>query len=102
MTDPFAAAAAAIDAAFAETVTYLGDGFATPTDLTVIWSDEPGDSFEGAGNTTRRITAEIRKEKLSQRPSKAGRLTRKGITYKPQQVTEVDTVEAWTVVLERA
>lgn len=102
MTDPFAAAAAVIDAAFAETVTYTGGGLPAPTKITVVWSDMPGDAFQGPGNTTRTVSCEIRYGKLPQRPKKADRITRNGSDWKPNQVSDDDTVGAWNVVLERA
>jgi len=96
------AALAAIDAAFGETVSYSGPGVADPIDLRVIWSDVSGEAFQGAGNTVRTITCEVRKSLLPVQPNKTSRIVRGAITWKPQQVVDRDDVAGWVVTLERA
>lgn len=103
MTNPFTAAAAVIDRVLAlDIVTYDGGGLPAPTDISVVWSDMPGDPFQGPGNTTRTISAEIRFEKLQARPTRADRLTRNGVVWKPQQIEARGDVSAWNVTLELA
>lgn len=102
MPDPWSAAAAAIRAQSPDIVTYTGGGLAVPTDIRVIWTDAPGDPFQGVGNTTRTVTAEIAVDLLPNKPSRADQLARKGIIWEPQQVTFDDNVGAWMVVLEQA
>jgi len=97
-----AAALAAIRAAFAEPVRYEPGGLAAAIDdLPVIWSDVPGDAFQGAGNTTRTITAEIERASVPARPTKATRITRKAITWRVIEVADRDDIAAWVVTLER-
>jgi hypothetical protein len=96
-----AAALASIDAVFEETVIYTGGGLTVPTPIPVVWSDMPGESFQGAGNTTRTITAEIRYSLLAQRPAKADRIARDGKLWKPIQVADRDEMARWVVTLEQ-
>lgn len=98
-----AAALAAIRAEWAEPVDYKPS---TTLDvvpgLLVIWSDVPGDAFQGPGNTTRTVTAEIEQAAIDGRPTKAARITRKGVVWKVNEVTDRDDVDAWVVTLVRA
>lgn len=101
MPDPWSAAAAAIRAQSPDIVTYTGGGLTQPTDIRVIWTDAPGDPFQGPGNTTRTVSMEIPFDALPQRPSKADRATRNGVSWAPQQVANDENVAAYVVVLER-
>lgn len=101
MPDPWSVAAAAIRAQSPDIVTYTGGGLLEPTDIRVIWTDALGDPFQGAGNTTRTVTAEIAVELLPNKPDRSDRLERNGITWAPQQVAYDDNVVAWVVVLEK-
>lgn len=99
-----AVALEAVFAAFAEPVRYLPGGSAEAIDpLPVVWSDVPGDPFQGPDNTTRHITAEVRRGSVPARPDKTVRIIRAGVTWKPSGgVTERDDVDAWVIPLERA
>ncbi|GAA0745169.1 hypothetical protein CA233_19190 [Sphingomonas sp. ABOLD] len=101
MPDPWQQAAADIRAASPDTVLYTGGGLAKPTELRVIWTDAPGDPFQGPGNTTRTITAEIACADLPNRPIRSDRLARGGLTWQPNQVSYDDNVDAWLIVLEK-
>ena len=92
----FPAALAAIDAAFAEPISYNGQP------ITAVWSDVPGEAFQGSGNTTRTISCEIRKSKLSQRPDTDDTLVRAGVTWRVNEVVDRDDVGAWQLFMERA
>jgi len=102
MPDPWQQAAADIRAASPDTVLYTGGGLPEPTELRVIWTDAPGDPFQGAGNTTRTVTAEIALHLLPNKPDRSDSLLRNGVTWAPQQVAYDDNVVAWVVVLEQA
>ena len=92
-----------IRAAFGEPVDYLpSSSAALIPDLNVVWSDVAGEPFQGPGNTTRHVSAEIYVGDVPGRPTKETRLTRKGITWKVIQVVDRDDVEAWVVTLEKA
>ena len=93
---------AAIRAAFGEPVDYQHAAGGVITGLSVIWSDVAGDPFQGPGNTTRHITAEIEMLSVPGRPTIQTRLTRKGVEWKVIQVVDRDDVEAWVVTLEKA
>jgi hypothetical protein len=95
-----AAALAAIDAVYAEPVTYVADGFKAKP-LMVVWSDVAGDPFQGAGNTVRIVSAEIYQSDLSGRPAKADRLIREGVHWQPIDVTKRDDLGKWIVVLDQ-
>lgn len=96
-------ALAAIWKAFGEPVDYLPAlGIDPIPDLPVIWSDVPGDPFQGPGNTTRTVTAEIAQASVPGRPTKATRITRAGKTWKVIEVTDRDDVGAWVATLELA
>lgn len=99
--DGEAAALAANRAAFAEPVEYRKDE-ASPaiTELPVIWSDSAGEAFQGPGNTTRTITAEIEQGTVPARPTKATRIKRSGRNWKVIEVNDRDDVGAWVVTLE--
>lgn len=99
-----AAALEAVFSTFAEPVRYEPGGGAPAIDaLPVIWSDVPGDPFQGPDNTTRHITAEVRRGSVPARPDKAVRIIRGGVTWKLLgRVTERDDVDAWVIPLERA
>lgn len=101
MPDPWSAAAAAIRAQSPDIVTYTGGGLPEPTDIRVIWTDAPGDPFQGPGNTTRTVSMEIPFDALAERPSKADRIAHNGAIWAPQQVANDENVEAYVVVLER-
>lgn len=101
MPDPWQQAAADIRAASPDTVLYTGGGLAQPTELRVIWTDAPGDPFQGPGNTTRTVTAEIACADLPNRPIRSDRLARGGLTWRPNQVSYDDNVDAWLIVLEK-
>lgn len=95
-------ALATIRAAFAEPVSYIDHVGATPiADLPVIWSDVAGDPFQGPGNTTRTITAEIERGSVPGRPSKATRISRGTVTWKVIEVVDRDDVDAWVATLEK-
>ncbi len=96
-------ALAAIRAAHGTPVDYLPSASAALIPgLNVIWSDVAGEPFQGPGNTTRHISAEIYVGDVPGRPTAQTRLTRKGITWKVIQVGDRDDVEAWVVTLEKA
>ena len=101
MSPQEAAALAANDAAFAESVIYTGGGLTEPTAIDVIWSDTAGQRFQGAGNTTRTVSCEVRYADLGRKPAAADRLLRGAVIWKPQQVTERDDIAKWVVVLEK-
>lgn len=96
-----AAALAANDAAFAEPITYTGGGLLEPTSIAVIWSDVAADPFPGAGNTARRVSCEVPQAALSKRPGAADRITRDGLIWRPNDVTDRDDIAKWAVVLEK-
>ncbi len=100
MPDPWQQAAADIRAASPDTVLYTGGGLAQPTTLRVIWTDAPGEPFQGAGNTTRTIWVEIARADLPQNPAKADRLQRNGLTWRPIESRYDANVDAWVAVLE--
>lgn len=100
MTDPFAASLPVFAKVFGETVRYAGAGLPAEADVTVIWSDVPGDPFQGAGNTTRKISMEISKGLLPERPSTADRISRRGGTWRPNEVIDDEEFGSWVVVLE--
>ncbi|WP_010218852.1 head-tail joining protein [Sphingomonas sp. PAMC 26621] len=103
--DGEAAALAAIRAAMSEPVDYLpavGFESATIFGLPVIWSDEPGEAFQGPGNTTRTKTAEIEQIAVPTRPNKQTRITRRGKVWAVTEVVDRDDVGAWVVTLEIA
>ena len=102
MEAAFAAAGAAIRAAFGEPVTYTGAGLPKPAEIAVIWSDVAGDPFQGSGNTTRTISCEVDRSLLPRRPSGSDRIVRKSVAWKPQQVVDRDDVNAWAITLEQA
>ena len=101
MPDPWSAAAAVIRAQSPDIVTYIGGGLAEPTDMRVIWTDAPGDQFQGAGDTLRTVTMEVAFDALPSRPSKADRAVRNGVTWKPIQTEADDNVKAWACTMER-
>lgn len=94
---------AAIHAAFSEPVDYLPapSALLIPS-LPVVWSDVAGEPFQGPGNTTRHITAEIEMASVPGRPTAQTRITRKGVVWKVKQVVDRDDVGAWVVTLEKA
>lgn len=97
------AALSAIRAAFGEPVRYVHVTGAQPIDpLSVIWSDVAGDAFQGPGNTTRTVTAEIEVGAVPGRPDKRTRLTRAAVEWKVIEVVDREDVNAWVVTLERA
>ncbi len=96
-----AAALAAIDAAFEEPVIYTGGGLAVPTVLRVIWSDVAADAFQGAGNTTRSVSCEVRQADLPQPPAKSDRILRDGVVWGPNDVTRRDDISKWAIVLKK-
>lgn len=99
----FPAALAAVFDAFAEPVAYLhGNGFAWEENFPVVWSDSPGPPFQGVGETTREVTAEIRRASVPDMPGRDMRIDRKGVTWALQQVIERDDVDAYVVTLEVA
>jgi hypothetical protein len=100
--NPFAAALPAFDRVFGETIRYDGAGLDQPSDIVVIWSDVPGESYMGAGATVRTVSCEIRKEKLPGRPGKADVITRNGVRWSPVDIRDADDVAAWVLVVERA
>ena len=102
MPDPWSAAAAAIRAQSPDIVTYTGGGLTQPTEIRVIWTDAPGDRFQGPGETTRTVVMEIAADALNQPPSKSDRIKRNGIIWKPKQSVRDDNVAAYQVVMERA
>ncbi|USI71619.1 head-tail joining protein [Sphingomonas morindae] len=94
---------AAIDAAFAEPVSYSGAGLAAGAPpIAVIWSDVAGQPGDNGRSTTRVISCEIRKELLPARPGKSDRLTRAGVTWSPIEVVDRDDLGRWQITLERA
>jgi hypothetical protein len=95
------AALAAVDAAFSEPVIYTGGGLAQATELGVIWSDVAGDPFQGAGNTTRIISCEVRQSDLPGRPTKNDRIGYGSAIWQPNDVTRRDDIGKWSIVLER-
>ncbi|WP_168844864.1 hypothetical protein [Sphingomonas sp. S2M10] len=101
MPDPWQQAAADIRAASPDTVMYTGGGLTQPIEIRVIWTDAPGDPFQGPGSTTRTVTAEIACADLPERPARSDRLERDGITWQPKQATYDDNVDAWQTVLEK-
>lgn len=101
MPDPWQQAAVDIRAASPHTVLYTGGGLAQPTTLRVIWTDAPGEPFQGPGNTTRTVSVEIARADLPQKPAKADRLERGDLTWQPTQARYDDTVDAWVAVLEQ-
>lgn len=101
MSPPEAAALAANDAAFSELVLYAGAGLAEPATIAVIWSDTSGVRFQGAGNTVRQVSCEVRKSDLPHKPAKADRITRDGVVWRPNEVTPRDDIGKWDIVLER-
>ena len=97
-----AAALAAIDAAFAEPVSYTVSA-SRPVTLMAIWSDVPVEQFDApASNTMRRVTCEIRKDLLPERPTKADRIARNGVNWKPTDIIDLDQIGRWSLVLEKA
>lgn len=97
------AALDAIFAAFAEPVRYIhADGAVPIDDFAVVWSDSPGPAFQGLGETTREVTAEIRRGSVPGKPGRDMRIERNGITWKLNQVDERDDVDAYVVTLELA
>lgn len=80
---------------------YTGGGLAQPTELSVIWTDAPGDPFQGPGNTTRTVSVEIARALLPICPDRSDRLFRKGVTWHPTQAAADENIDAWVAVLEK-
>jgi hypothetical protein len=99
---------AAIRAAFSEPVDYYHSVGDDPIpNLPVIWSDEAGTEFQGSGNTTRTITAEIAFDATGSddraipgRPDRETRIGRKSVFWTVAQVLDRDDIGAWVVTLE--
>jgi hypothetical protein len=96
-----AAALAAIDAEYGEPVVYAGGGLSEPKTIDVIWSDVAGDTFQGAGNTVRIISAEVQQADLLAEPAKSERHTRGGIVWQPNDSTRRDDIGKWVVILKQ-
>lgn len=98
---PFAAASAAIDAAFGEPVVYTGGGLPDAGTISVIWIEDPAPAFMGPGATARKVSCEIRQADLPKRPAKADRIARGDRVWAPNDVTDLDDIGKWLVTLER-
>lgn len=104
----FDEALATIRAAFAGPVDYYPtEGDDPLLDLPVIWSDEAGQSFQGPGNSTRTISAEIAVDAVDRdgvaipgRPTSNTRIVRKTVAWTVIEVVDREDVGAWVVTLE--
>jgi hypothetical protein len=104
MFDRERAAQEAIRAAYARPVSYTGAGIDPPlTGVLAIRSDIAGQAFQGPGDTVRQISFEIDQSDLPRRPRKGDTLTEEsGAKWKANDVTDLDDVGAWRVIVEEA
>lgn len=100
MTDIWATAGAAIDAAFAdpEQIIYTGAGL-TAKPISAIRSDDAAPTFPGPGATLRRVSYEVSKSDLPATPSKKNTFTHRGIVWLVEEITSRDEVGKWELVV---
>ncbi|KKC24856.1 head-tail joining protein [Sphingomonas sp. SRS2] len=95
-------ASAAIDAAFAVSVTYAGSGIALNDPISAIREDMPGEPFMGPGATVTMIGFEIKRVSLPRRPEKGDTIDDGRQLWRVQDVTDRDPVDAWFAIVEQA
>ena len=100
------AAAADIAAAFEEDlpVRYTGAGL-TDTPVAAVKSDVAASDFQGAGNTLRQVSFEIRQAALPSDPGKGDGIVEDdgdGLAWRVNDVTRRDDIGAWVLVVEEA
>ena len=98
--DPWAAAGAVIDAAFAdpEPVIYTGAGL-TDKPIRAIRSDTAAPTFEGPGSTLRQVSYEIALADLPQPPRKSDSFIHRARRWKPEDITFRDEIAKWVLVV---
>lgn len=100
MSDPWAAAGAAIDAVFAdpEPIIYTGAGVVSEP-ISAIRSDAAAPSFPGPGDTLRRVSYEVAKAALPGTPSKQNTFTHRDTLWLVQEITSRDEIGKWELVV---
>jgi hypothetical protein len=96
--------AAAIHAAFAETVRYTGGGL-TAASISAVRSDVPADAFSGPGATARQVSFEVLQADLTADPANGDTLVDgdgEGATWTVVDVTRRDDVASWSLIVEEA
>lgn len=95
-------ASAAIDAAFAVSVTYSGAGIALDGPIAAIRDDSPGSAFLGPGESTTTVGFEIKRAALPRRPRKGDLIDDAAKVWRVINVQDRDAVSAWFAIVEES
>lgn len=96
------AALARLHSRLGASVTVTGAGLTAASRLAVI-SNAPGDAFQGAGRTMRRVTFHFRRADLPAAPTKTMTITDGSATvWRAIDIINRGDVDGWDVVAERA
>lgn len=95
------AALAAMRDVLGEEVRYSGAGLSDDP-VIAIRSDVPADEFQGPGATARRVSYEIARSALPQRPGKSDLIVDGDDQWRVNDVTERRDVDAWVLTVEKA
>jgi hypothetical protein len=96
-----AAEAADIHAEFAEPVSYTGAGLVGGAVLAVRF-DVGADPFQGAGETMRQVSYEVRQADLPERPRKGDGIDDATGSWNVSEVVRRDDVGAWRLIVIEA
>jgi hypothetical protein len=97
-----AGAQEALRAVYARPVTYTGAGLAGAT-LLAIKSDVSAEPFQGAGETLRQVTFEVRQADLPVDPARGNTLVEAdGRDWRVIEPRRRDDIAAWELVVEEA
>lgn len=96
-----AEAAADIHAALADPVIYNGAGL-TNEEIDAIKSDVEAGEFQGAGNTLRQVSFEVRQSALLEDPAKGDTIAEDGNNWKVNEIIRRDDIGAWWLIVEEA
>lgn len=103
MADPFAVAQGAIRAAFSKPIAFTGAGLDAAR-LQAIKADLPGPDFQDRGNTIRRVTFEVQKVDLPQKPGSGNLIVEDpdgaALRWRVLDAEGDSNIEAWLLHVE--